>query len=234
MSQAAAWVPARWRRPRRRHRETRSRDERPSRVRTPSRRVTSRGRACRMQPLLHTGAARAGGAWLTDGAPATAGDPRHGPHRPDRRGLAAGRRCQRERERRRASGGAACSAAVRRIGGRSGRARHRGGRTPPSAACTLGRRRDRRTADAAHARASRAPGLRLTGGRPGDRGWDVAALQFLLAWRGFPSGTIDGGFGAHTEAALIRYQRWAGPIRRRTRRAGHAAVAAAGRAAGCR
>ena len=46
--------------------------------------------------------------------------------------------------------------------------------------------------------------------RPGDRGWDVAALQFLLAWRGFPSGTIDGGFGEHTEAALIRYQRWAG------------------------
>ena len=46
--------------------------------------------------------------------------------------------------------------------------------------------------------------------RPGDRGWDVAALQFLLAWRGFPSGDIDGGFGAHTGAALVRYQRWAG------------------------
>jgi murein DD-endopeptidase MepM/ murein hydrolase activator NlpD len=46
--------------------------------------------------------------------------------------------------------------------------------------------------------------------RPGDRGWDVAALQFLLAWRGFPSASIDGGFGAHTEAALIRYQHWAG------------------------
>ena len=45
---------------------------------------------------------------------------------------------------------------------------------------------------------------------PGDRGWDVAALQFLLAWRGFPSGAIDGGFGEHTEAALVRYQRWAG------------------------
>ena len=51
-------------------------------------------------------------------------------------------------------------------------------------------------------------GSRVVG--PGDRGWDVAALQFLLAWRGFPSGTIDGGFGEHTEAALIRYQRWAG------------------------
>ena len=45
---------------------------------------------------------------------------------------------------------------------------------------------------------------------PGDRGWDVAALQFLLAWRGFPSGAIDGGFGEHTGSALIRYQRWAG------------------------
>jgi murein DD-endopeptidase MepM/ murein hydrolase activator NlpD len=51
-------------------------------------------------------------------------------------------------------------------------------------------------------------GSRVVG--PGDRGWDVAALEFLLAWRGFPSGAIDGGFGEHTEAALIRYQRWAG------------------------
>jgi murein DD-endopeptidase MepM/ murein hydrolase activator NlpD len=51
-------------------------------------------------------------------------------------------------------------------------------------------------------------GSRVVG--PGDRGWDVAAVQFLLAWRGFPSGAIDGGFGAHTEAALGRYQRWAG------------------------
>jgi hypothetical protein len=31
-----------------------------------------------------------------------------------------------------------------------------------------------------------------------------------LAWRGFPSGAIDGGFGEHTGAALVRYQRWAG------------------------
>ena len=53
-----------------------------------------------------------------------------------------------------------------------------------------------------------AVGSRTVG--PGDRGWDVAALQFLLAWRGFPSGAIDGGFGEHTEAALVRYQRWAG------------------------
>src|SRR3954447_7975314 len=50
-------------------------------------------------------------------------------------------------------------------------------------------------------------GSRVVG--PGDRGWDVAALQFLLAWRDFPSGTIEGGSGAHTEPALIRYQHWA-------------------------
>jgi murein DD-endopeptidase MepM/ murein hydrolase activator NlpD len=41
-------------------------------------------------------------------------------------------------------------------------------------------------------------------------GGDVVELQFLLAWHGFPSGTIDGAFGWHTEAALRRFQRWAG------------------------
>ena len=44
----------------------------------------------------------------------------------------------------------------------------------------------------------------------GNRGWDIAALQFKLAWHGFPSGTFDGDFGSHTNAALRRYQRWAG------------------------
>ncbi len=44
----------------------------------------------------------------------------------------------------------------------------------------------------------------------GASGWDVAALQFRLAWRGFPSGTIDGGFGGHVEAALRRFQARAG------------------------
>jgi murein DD-endopeptidase MepM/ murein hydrolase activator NlpD len=51
------------------------------------------------------------------------------------------------------------------------------------------------------------------GSRPlvaGTSGWDVAALQFLLAWHGFPSGTLDGTFGAHTRAALLAFQRWAG------------------------
>jgi murein DD-endopeptidase MepM/ murein hydrolase activator NlpD len=43
----------------------------------------------------------------------------------------------------------------------------------------------------------------------GAAGFDVAELQFLLAWHGFPSGAIDGGFGSHTSAALRRFQRWA-------------------------
>jgi murein DD-endopeptidase MepM/ murein hydrolase activator NlpD len=45
---------------------------------------------------------------------------------------------------------------------------------------------------------------------PGARGWDVAALQFSLAWHGFPSGAIDGHLGSKTEAALRRFQTWAG------------------------
>lgn len=44
----------------------------------------------------------------------------------------------------------------------------------------------------------------------GMSGWDVAALQFALAWHGFPNGTIDGGFGSHTLRALVKFQRWAG------------------------
>ena len=50
-------------------------------------------------------------------------------------------------------------------------------------------------------------GTRLLG--PGARGGDVAQLQFLLAWHGFPNGTIDGAFGPHVQAALVRFQRWA-------------------------
>ena len=46
--------------------------------------------------------------------------------------------------------------------------------------------------------------------RSGATGWDVAALQFRLAWHGFPSATFDGGFGSHTDAALRRFQSWAG------------------------
>ena len=41
-------------------------------------------------------------------------------------------------------------------------------------------------------------------------GWDVSALQFRLAWHGFPSRDFDGGFGAHVQAAVRAYQRFAG------------------------
>ena len=56
-------------------------------------------------------------------------------------------------------------------------------------------------------------GRHLLGSRPltrGAAGWDVAALQFLLAWHGFPSATFDGGLGTHTEQAVRRFQRWTG------------------------
>ena len=46
--------------------------------------------------------------------------------------------------------------------------------------------------------------------RRGMSGWDVAALQFRLAWHGFPSGRFDGGFGSHAEAAVRRFQAYAG------------------------
>jgi Peptidase family M23/Putative peptidoglycan binding domain len=46
--------------------------------------------------------------------------------------------------------------------------------------------------------------------RIGNSGWDVAELQFLLAWHGFPSALFTGRFESHVEAALVRYQLWAG------------------------
>jgi hypothetical protein len=45
--------------------------------------------------------------------------------------------------------------------------------------------------------------------RTGRIGWDVAELQFLLGWRGFPSGPMDGAFGLRTQAAVMRLQRFA-------------------------
>jgi hypothetical protein len=42
--------------------------------------------------------------------------------------------------------------------------------------------------------------------RRGHRGWDVAALQFLLSERGFGPGGFDGGFGPNTENAVRRFQ----------------------------
>ena len=68
-------------------------------------------------------------------------------------------------------------------------------------------------------------GRHAVGSRPlrqGHRGWDVAALQFALETRGFPCGTVDGGFGARTEAAVRRAQAFAGLRGRRRRRPGDA------------
>jgi peptidoglycan hydrolase-like protein with peptidoglycan-binding domain len=50
------------------------------------------------------------------------------------------------------------------------------------------------------------------GSRPlavGKIGWDVAALQFKLAWHGFPSGPFDGVYGPRLSATVRRFQRWA-------------------------
>ena len=46
--------------------------------------------------------------------------------------------------------------------------------------------------------------------RRGMRGWDVAALQYLLARRGYPPGAIDGAFGPITGTAVRNYQSRAG------------------------
>jgi peptidoglycan hydrolase-like protein with peptidoglycan-binding domain len=48
--------------------------------------------------------------------------------------------------------------------------------------------------------------------RRGHRGWDVAALQFLLRRRGCDPGGLDGGFGPGTAAAVRRCQRRYGLI----------------------
>jgi murein DD-endopeptidase MepM/ murein hydrolase activator NlpD len=44
----------------------------------------------------------------------------------------------------------------------------------------------------------------------GATGWDVASLQFQLAEHGFPSSTFDGDFGPHIDAAVRRFQQYAG------------------------
>ena len=57
-------------------------------------------------------------------------------------------------------------------------------------------------------------------------GWDVSALQFALAAKGFPGGPVDGGFGARTDSAVRRVQAYAGLPRGRGRRPGDAGGAA--------
>jgi peptidoglycan hydrolase-like protein with peptidoglycan-binding domain len=44
----------------------------------------------------------------------------------------------------------------------------------------------------------------------GNRGWDVAALQFMLRRRGYSSGSVDGGYGSNTRTAVSRFQSTAG------------------------
>ena len=41
----------------------------------------------------------------------------------------------------------------------------------------------------------------------GDRGWDVAAMQYILARRGYPPGAIDAVFGPATDHAVRDFQR---------------------------
>ena len=43
--------------------------------------------------------------------------------------------------------------------------------------------------------------------KQGDRGWDVAAMQYILARRGYPPGAIDAVFGPMTETAVRNFQR---------------------------
>jgi murein DD-endopeptidase MepM/ murein hydrolase activator NlpD len=62
-------------------------------------------------------------------------------------------------------------------------------------------------------RALGALGRHPVGSRPlrlGMTGFDVAALQFALETHGFPCGTVDGGFGWHTDAAVRRAQAFYG------------------------
>jgi hypothetical protein len=44
----------------------------------------------------------------------------------------------------------------------------------------------------------------------GDFGWDVSETQFLLRKRGYPTGRLDGSFGARSASAVRRFQRAAG------------------------
>src|SRR5918998_6299183 len=55
----------------------------------------------------------------------------------------------------------------------------------------------------------RAIGARPLGARvlhKGNRGWDVAALQFRLLKHGYPPGGVDGVFGPGTQTAVINFQ----------------------------
>lgn len=56
-------------------------------------------------------------------------------------------------------------------------------------------------------------GRHVLGSRPLKRGmvgFDVSAVQFLVAWHGFASGELDGRFGPRLDRAVRRFQTWAG------------------------
>ena len=111
--------------------------------------------------------------------------------------------------RRRASGRPARQGRVRRDGRRVVGVRDAERR--PAATSARGPRR-RRSARAGTRRALDRlgrPDLRRRPLRVGRVGWDVSQLQFVLAWHGFPSGTIDGGFGTRTQRAVTGFQRFA-------------------------
>ena len=63
----------------------------------------------------------------------------------------------------------------------------------------------------------------------GVRGWDVAELQFKLAWHGFPSGPFDGALGArlHRRSTVPALRRPADDRRRRPEDDGGARESAA-------
>jgi peptidoglycan hydrolase-like protein with peptidoglycan-binding domain len=60
--------------------------------------------------------------------------------------------------------------------------------------------------------------------RQGYRGWDVAALQFMLKRRGYSPGSVDGGYGPATTSTVQRFQTAAGLTA--DGRAGHATISA--------
>ena len=111
---------------------------------------------------------------------------------------------------------AALQVALRATGDYSGTVDGLAGPATTAAVASFQRRMGLPADGLAGARTRRALGRR---GRPrwgsrtlaaGMRGWDAAVLQFKLARRGFPSGALDGGFGPRVQAALRRFQRWAG------------------------
>ena len=116
--------------------------------------------------------------------------PRRGVRRPALRGH--GQAARRRAPDRPAGARASTAGRSTACGARQRRARSggsSGGRRSPWTACRA-RRRARRSAGSAVPTTAHAPSS------AGRVGWDVSVTQFLLAWHGFPSGPLDGHFGA--------------------------------------